>query len=135
MAAQVKFTIRGGKELESALSELGGAVASRLGDNAVRAGARVLEKAVKDAAPVRTGALRDSIRVTSDPRQKRSGEALALVVSDVWYARLVEFGTVRASARSFMRKAGDEAGADVLDRTTENLWRGIERELAKRARS
>jgi hypothetical protein len=37
-----RLTLSGGKELEAALRELGTSIAGRLGNNAVRAGARVI---------------------------------------------------------------------------------------------
>ena len=131
-----KMNLTGGPELQAALRELGGAVASRLGDNAVRAGARVLANEVKVRAPVQTGGrvqggrLKKSIKVSTQ-RQKRSGEAIAAVVSDVFYAKFVEFGTAHASANPFMRPAMDTAGQAVLERINTNLWNGIQREAAK----
>ena len=129
MPATMKLT--GGPELQAALRELGGAVASRLGDNAVRAGARVLANEVKARTPVKTGRLKKSIKVSTDPRRKRQGEAVASVVSDVFYARLVELGSAYASANPFMRPAVDTAGQAVLERINTNLWTGIQREAAK----
>jgi Bacteriophage HK97-gp10, putative tail-component len=66
--------LEGGKELDAALRELGASVATRLGDNSIRAGARVVASAAKAKAPVgKTGNLRKSIRATSDRRKRRSG--------------------------------------------------------------
>ena len=54
------ITFTGGKELERALRDLGNVVASRLGSNSVRAGARVIAASAKQLVPVRTGALRQA---------------------------------------------------------------------------
>lgn len=131
MRAQIKFT--GGAELARALKGLGSEVAGRLGSNAVRVGARTMAKAAKDKAPVRTGALRDSIRDFSDPDVNRRGgrERTAWVGSRLFYAYWVEYGTAHTPARSFLRSAFDTNNQETFDKMVQNLGQGIEREAAK----
>jgi Bacteriophage HK97-gp10, putative tail-component len=64
MTISLKAT--GGAELEAALRELGGAVAGRLGNNATKAAARLVAAEVRRKVSVRTGTLRQSIKVVGD---------------------------------------------------------------------
>jgi HK97 gp10 family phage protein len=121
----------GGPELEVALKELGGKTAGRLGTNAVRAGARVIVNAAKAKVPVRTGALKKSLRTFDELSQRGGTERTAYAGTRLFYGYLVEFGTSRAPARSFLRAAGDDAAQDAIDKMKENLAAGIERETAK----
>jgi hypothetical protein len=61
--ARVRTTIRGVEELRRDLNNLSNAVATRLINNAARAGARVVVKAAKTRAPVESGALKKSLRL------------------------------------------------------------------------
>jgi Bacteriophage HK97-gp10, putative tail-component len=66
MVGKVEFKLHGAKEFERLLKELGPVPAGRLGGNATMAGARVIAAAARQKAPVRTGALKESIGVRSD---------------------------------------------------------------------
>lgn len=127
------LTVKGGRELEAALVDLGNQAAGRLGINATRAGARVIASSAKQKAPVRTGALKNSIRVFDDRELNREqgSRRAAGAGSRLFYAPLVEFGTAHVPARSFLRAAVDESAQEALDRLAENLGAGIERETAK----
>ena len=128
-----KLTMTGGPELERALKELGGQIAGRLGANAARAGGREIVKAAKARAPVKTGRLKGSIRVFSGT--KRQGSTIEIAVgSDVFYARLLEFGTAHIPAKSFLRAAADEQGQQAVDKMAKNLRDGVEREATKLGR-
>lgn len=128
----MKLTFTGGRELEKTLKDLGGKIASRLGDNAVRAGVRVVQKAAKSNAPVETGRLRNSLKVKA-PRNKSSGVAVAEVVTGVFYAHMLEYGTVKMSPKPFMRPALDESAQAAIDKMADNLRTGIDRELKKQS--
>lgn len=81
-----------------------------------RGGQLIVDEA-KRLAPVRTGALRDSIRVTDDREGllygKLSGTGMSVYIGpvgsvddgDVYYARFQEFGTINMRAHPFMRPA------------------------------
>ena len=131
-----KISLKGAPELEAALKQLGGAVAGRLGENAVRAGARVIAAQAKSTArwTDRTGTLRKSIRAFSDPASRQSGgtQRTAYAGSRDFRARFFEFGTVKMAARPFLRPALDTGGQAAVDKMVENLGRGIEREVKKR---
>lgn len=126
----MKLTLAGGEAIERALRELGGKIAGRLGENAVRAGARVLLADAKRRAPVKTGALKKSLRVFRHVDRK-TGERTVYVGTRLHYGRMAETGTARQPARPYLRPALDEGGPAATDATGKNLWRGIERETAK----
>lgn len=127
---KIDLKMFGGPELERALKELGGQIAGRLGENAVRAGARVIATEARARAPVNTGKLKRSIRAFQDT-ERRGGERTAYAGSRLFYARFIEFGTRFIAARSFLRDALDTAGQKAVDKMVENLRGGIERETAK----
>lgn len=124
--------LSGAKELEAALRELGNEVAGRLGENAVRAGAREVAKAARTTSKFvdRSGTLRKSIRAFSE-RQRLKGERTAYAGTRVFYGRLLEFGTQFIPARSWLRKALDESGQQAVDKMVDNLRSGINRVAAK----
>ena len=68
-------------------------------DEALKNAADLCVAEAKRFAPVRTGRLRDSIRVLE------RGSGYVIVGSDVEYAPYVEFGTYRMAPRSFLRPA------------------------------
>jgi Bacteriophage HK97-gp10, putative tail-component len=68
-----KLTFSGGPELEAALRDLGNKVAGRLGENATKAGARVIAAEARARVPVVTGRLRKSITVVGDGDLRRRG--------------------------------------------------------------
>jgi|SRR5688572_15079229 len=125
-----QLRLEGGPEVEAALRELGGKIARNLGRNAARAGARVVVNSAKAKTPVRTGELRDSIRMF-DERFEQGANRTAYAGSRLFYAYWVEFGTARTPARSFLRAAKDESADAVREKMSDNLANGIEREMAK----
>ena len=60
---------------------------------AVRAGTVPIRDEVKQRAPVDSGALRNSIRITSRARGGRVSASVKVGNREAWYAHLVEFGT------------------------------------------
>jgi HK97 gp10 family phage protein len=136
MPLDAKLTLTGGPQLEKALKDLGSAVAGRLGENAVRAGARQLATiARRNASWVdRTGTTRKSIKAFSDPNSRRSGgsQRIAYAGSRYFVARFFELGTSKMPAKPFLRPALDVGGQQAVDKLIENLGRGIDREVAKR---
>jgi HK97 gp10 family phage protein len=131
------FTIEGAVEMERLLKELGPAVASRVGDLALKAGAAPIVEEAKRLVPVRSGKLRDSI--TAEVERKRNGDSERLVLIGFKrptsaIAHLVEFGTVHSAARPFMRPALDAKAEEALNEMGRVLGEGIEREALKLAK-
>jgi HK97 gp10 family phage protein len=130
--AKAELTFKGRAELEAALRDLGGKIATRLSENAVRAGIRVIAGRARSSArwTDRTGKLRASIRVLKD-MDRPAGSRTAYAGSRDFRAIFFEFGTVKMAARPFMRPAIDEGGPAAVDKMVQNLAGGIERETAK----
>jgi HK97 gp10 family phage protein len=78
--------------------------------------------------PTKTGALKRSI--TSRAVRATGGPVLSRIIGfrspGRFYSHLVEFGTVRSSAKPFIRPALDGRRQDALLNLGARLWRGIE---------
>lgn len=86
-----EFNVQGLKELHAMLQELPVRIERNIMRGAIRAGANVFRDAARQAAPVDDGDLKRSIK-TSSPNVKK-GNVVVNVGTDVFYARMVEFGT------------------------------------------
>jgi len=73
---------------------------------AVRRNANVLRKAIRERAPVDSGNLRDSIRARYD--KDGFGADVGPTRPKGSHAHLLEFGTVKMSARPFITPAAEE---------------------------
>lgn len=87
-----------------------------------KAGATVLHAGALELVPVRTGKLKKSLKLKAGKRRPTSAEHL--VVSDVFYAPFVEFGTSKRSARPFLRPAADTRHSEIIDAMTAEALRG-----------
>lgn len=88
--------IRGMKELKGAFTELG----QRMQANAMTAvtlGANAYKNDVQAGAPYKTGTLRRSIHV--EPPEQKGGQVIALVGTDLPYARRLEYGFADTDSR------------------------------------
>jgi len=130
---QAKLTFSGGPQLEEALKDLGSQIAGQLGENAVRAGVRVIVNRARRSAAFfdDTGETRRSFRVLSQI-DRRTGSRTAYAGSAYFVARLLEFGTVHMPARPSLRPAADEGSQEAIDKLAENLTAGILRQVEKR---
>ena len=135
MVGKVEFKITGAKELEQTLKEMGPKIAVRIGDKALREGARVIVREAKRLAPRRTGALRKSIAAVKgrDPRPEMRSVVVGFKKPGRRYAHLVEFGTSRAAAQPFLRPALDTQAKEALNTITEVLAEGILRQSWRKA--
>lgn len=136
MPGKITFSIRGAREMEHLLKQLGPNVASRVGDQALRAGAKPIIEEAKRRVRVRTGELRDSI-TTDTARGKQQSQRTVLIgflPPASRRAHFEEYGTAKQAAHPFMRPALDEKAGDALDEMGKVLARGIEREAKKLAK-
>jgi HK97 gp10 family phage protein len=136
MVGKVEFTIKGAKEMEALLKKLGPVLASKIGDQALRAGAKVIVAEAKRLVPVRTGALRDSITImVRKPRNDKQRIVLmGFKRTASWRAHFVEFGTSHSAAKPFMRPAMDSKVGEALEEMGKVMARGLAREAAKLAK-
>jgi HK97 gp10 family phage protein len=89
----------------------------------VQAGCQLIQDAAQHYAPVRTGALRDSITTEIDDSGKT---IIGRVSPHVPYAEFLEYGTVHMSPRPFMRPAFDENRGAIEDLFRHNVALALE---------
>lgn len=146
--------IVGGRELDRLLQTLPVKMERNIMRGALRSGAVIIRDEIKRRAPVDSGALRDSIRVTTRAK-KGTVSASAKVGNRVaWYAHLVEFGTrphvivprrqggamqfggvetrlvqhPGIQGRPFVRPAGDSATPSALAEVTKYVRRRLNKQ-------
>ena len=108
--------INGLAELEATLKQLPAKLEKNVARASLRAGARVIADEARRRVPVRTGKLRDTLRVTSS--LKGGVPRASVKVGDrkkgVFYAHMVERGTklhrIRPKWRRAMKPGGGDAG-------------------------
>lgn len=85
--------IQGGRELDDLLKTLAPKLQRNVSRAALRAGAVVLRDEIRRNAPVASGDLRRSVRVTSRARGTNVSASAKVGNRVAWYAHLAEFGT------------------------------------------
>ena len=143
--------IKGLDALAKALKELPDRVAKNGLRAAVYAGAKVIRDEAKLQAPVATGTMKRAVILKQIPELSNKNKQTFFVTvrqgkkyrkqgkkgnlsQDAWYWRFVEFGTVKMSARPFLRPAFDMKKNDALTAIKTRLAERIEqaaRELKK----
>lgn len=101
------------------------ALDERIGRNLpaiAEAGAVVLLDGAQEKVAVRTGKLKKSLKTRKGKRSRVSAEHL--VVSDVFYAPFVEYGTSKRAARPFMRPAADTRHGEITAAMTKAAMDG-----------
>lgn len=144
MARRDSVRIEGLDQLAKALKELPQRLARNGLRAAVYAGAKVIRDEAKLRAPISTasfdhtpGTLRRSIVMKHIPERSsktrqtffvtvRHGKKYRKRGQDAWYWRLVEFGTVKMSARPFLRPAFDTKKLDAVAAIRTRLAERIE---------
>jgi HK97 gp10 family phage protein len=86
-----EFRVQGLKELHTMLQQLPVRIEKNIMRGAIRAGANVYRDSARQAAPVDDGILKRSIKTGSTNVKK--GRVVVTVGTDLYYARMVEFGT------------------------------------------
>lgn len=127
--AGTKFELRGAKELEAALRDLGPKVAIRLGDQALRAAAKPVVVEAKRLVRVKSGKLRRSITAVKGRATKDSERVVFIGFKKPVSRRahLTEFGTSHSAAYPFIRPALDGKAAEAFRTMQETLAAGIAR--------
>jgi HK97 gp10 family phage protein len=144
MPGRIEFDLLGTREMQAVLKQLGPAVAGRVADAALRAGARPIVAEAKRLVPRRTGALGRSI-TAAIPRGRRRQRAAGALGDDARLiligfkpphsrrAHLAEFGWKHAAAQPFIDPALESRQGAALDAMGAALAAGIEREAHKLA--
>ena len=129
------WQLTGAKEFEQMLKALPPAVSSRVGQDAVRAGARVIAKRMRENIRGRglilSGRMLASVKVTDG--DKVVGARVAYAGSASFYARFSEFGTSHQSPAAWARPAVDEAAGAAIDAMGIRMGQAIEAAAARYA--
>lgn len=146
-------SIVGGRELDRLLQTLPVKMERNILRGALRSGAVVIRDEIKQRAPVDSGALRDSIRITTRYRKGTVSASAKVGSREAWYAHLVEFGTrphvilprrqggalqfggvqtrlvdhPGTTGRPFVRPAGDVATPEALQAVTKYVRKRLTR--------
>lgn len=137
------FGIKGAKEMEALLKELGPNVARKVAQQGALAGAKVIAEEAKRLVPVRTGELQASIVAVADKENNRWWDKVGAVIGFLkptsGRAHLVEFGFTaeggkQVAARPFIRPAMDSQAGEALNAMGRVMAKGIEREATKLAK-
>ncbi|MDA8212163.1 MAG: HK97 gp10 family phage protein [Clostridia bacterium] len=123
---RTKMQVKGLKELKQALEKVGQNVEEVLVE-AVMAGAKVIEKASKDKAPVKTGKLKRSIGVKLKERTPYNAIATIGPNDEGFYGTFVELGTKKMAAKPFLRPAFDENVQEARKEIRRVLKEAVER--------
>lgn len=127
------FSVENPDALTSAIENARLATSESALRQAAAAGATVFYREIKVRAMAhyRTGTLEDGILVTYVPEDSVAGKLATYMVTfskKAWYARLLEYGTSKMSARPFIRPSYDakkaEAGQAVINKIKEVISNG-----------
>jgi HK97 gp10 family phage protein len=138
MANTVSVQIDGLKELGAIMRNLSKEVNNRIARSATLAGAQVIKKEVIERAPVDTGNLKKNIitkRKTKTPftseflvtvrTGKKTKKQIAQGIGDAFYAKFVEYGTVKSAAKPFIRPAFEQGKESAAIAIVDRLKVGI----------
>lgn len=144
-----RIQVLGLRELGVAMQTLSDDMRTKVARQAVAAGAGVVRKAARDNAPVDSGNLKASLIMkrikdtnlteeyivtprkgkTRDGKSAKRGQGK--LGKDAYYARFVEFGTVKAPAQPFMRPALEDNVQRATNAIADRLAARIKKVTAK----
>jgi HK97 gp10 family phage protein len=140
-----KFSVSGLKELQAAMNRLSSDMAGKIARQATAAAAGVVRKSARDNAPVDTGNLKASIvmkrkrstnlteeynvavRAGKKSDVKKAKGGTGKLGKDAYYARFVEFGTVKMTPRPFL----SPALSNNVQQATDAMKKRLEARLKK----
>lgn len=137
-----KVEVKGLRDLGVRLSRLSSDVANKACRSATNAAAQVVKKPAISKAPSDTGNLKKNIIVRRIPKGETNltSEHIVTVrqgkltdkqkqrgIKDAFYARFVEFGTVKASPKPFLRPAFDENKSKAVTAMADKLKQRIDK--------
>ena len=120
------FEVRGFDELEKKLSSLG-EKGEEISDKALDKGAQILLQEAQKRARKRTGLLRSEIKIQR--RQTNKGKKYVQVGistgSKAFYAKFLEFGTSKMSAKPFLRPALESKRQQIQNEIIQEIEKNI----------
>lgn len=120
--SSVKAELKGMDELMKRLEEMGRKGAS-IENRALKTAGEDLVKVMKSEAPFKTGDLKESIGVSRIKSSK--GRKRIEVGPTVYYAKFLEFGTSKMSAKPFMGKSYDSSKDRLRATMIAEIKRGL----------
>lgn len=127
--ARVSVRVFGDKELMRQFEAMADAAAGDLLENAVHAGAELVEQEAKLRARKRTGALQESIHKETAYKRKFQAAVDVGPGPEGWYGRLLEFGFRSFAADPWLRPAFDHkrraAKAVIAQRIKDLILRAV----------
>lgn len=133
-----ELVLLGVPELHRALKDFDVSVHKKVIRYAVRQAAKPVLDAARRLVPVRTGALKRSLRIRALRRQRKRTSIGVQVVTgrdffkgDTYYGGMVEFGTRHMAPRPFLRPARDQAKDQAIAAFRSALLPGLQREIER----
>lgn len=148
--------VSGLSELDKLLKELPARIEGNIMRGAMRAGAKVFADRAKQMVPVKSGQLRDSIKVSTRSKRGRVSATVRAGSKKAFYAHMVEFGTARhfikprkrkslffagiarevvdhpgASPKPFMRPALDGGQVEAVNAAADYIRKRLAKEVVK----
>jgi HK97 gp10 family phage protein len=135
MAALATFEVTGLRDIDEALGQFSKGVARGVARRALLAAAEPVAGAIREAAPLDTGQLRDSIKAVI--ARVKGGGPLAevnVVAFAKGHAHLQEFGTQHHAAQPFIRPGWEATKGRALEIIRTQLWLEISKAAERAAR-
>jgi HK97 gp10 family phage protein len=140
MASTVSVKIEGLEGIKQAMKDISNEVNKRIARSATLAGSQIVKEAAIKNAPVLTGNLKKNIILKRNTNTNLTSEFLVTVrqgkrtkkqitqgLGDAFYAKFVEYGTVKMAAQPFIRPAFDNNKEAAANAIIERLKTGIAR--------
>ena len=135
MKGGVDISLIGDKELIRRFNALPAKAEKKVFRQAARKVAKMILVSAKQKCPVRTGALKESLKVKAMKRSRNrigiligSGSDEPVLSGDTFYSAFVELGTKKTAAKSFLRPALEQNRARGMEMLREEIGKGVERE-------
>jgi len=141
MSPYIDISLTGDKALQKKLNRLPKVMQKKIVRKALREGARPVLASARSKAPVRTGAMKKSLKLRARRARRgnfgvevRTGTRAELGIPENdpgYYPFSVEFGHGNVPAQPFMRPALDENREPALKIIGREIGRGVEQEGKK----
>lgn len=116
--------IEGMQELLDKLQRLGEQSKS-IENKALKKAGSVVEDAIKNEAPVRSGTLQKSIKTSGVKTKDGMKHVEVGPGNDGFYGKFIEFGTVHIKANPFMGRGYEKSKNEAMDKISEEIRKGL----------
>ena len=125
---KVNVQIKGAKELAKDLKEMGEKASDILSISA-QAGGDIALKDAREHCPVKTGALRDSLKSTINKVTETKADVVIDYDKSLYYGTFVELGVKGRQANPFLRNAVDNNIKEINEAIVEAVGREVDKVL------